>query len=222
MTLLLSDIRKRFGGREVLRGAALSAAPGEIVALLGPNGVGKSTLLAVVAGVIEPDAGAATLGGESLLGRRAPARARLGYVPEGAAAPPHLGVRELLALVAALKRAPLPDEALLDRLGAAPLLDQLVGSLSLGQRRRACLAAALVGDPALLVLDEPTNGLDPGGVAMLSALLRERADAGGIALVATHDLGFAEAIGGRAMRLVEGRVEGSPRPGDTEGEERRR
>jgi len=208
VTLHLEDVSKRFGGREVLRGARLEVPPGQLAALLGPNGAGKSTLLGVVSGLIEPESGRVTLAGVSLLGRDARARARLGYVPESGAAPSHLSVRELLALMAALKRAPLPDAALLERLGVPPLLDQLVGSLSLGQRRRACLAAALVGDPALLVLDEPTNGLDPGGVEMLAALLRERAAAGGMALIATHDLAFAESIDARCCRLVNGRVEG--------------
>lgn len=208
MTLHIKALKKRFGGREVLKGAELEVVPGECAALLGPNGTGKSTLLAVIAGVIEPESGSVSLDGASLLGRDARARARLGYVPEAAAAPPHLGVRELLELVAALKRAPQPDAALLERLGVASLLDQLVGSLSLGQRRRACLAAALVGDPSVLVLDEPTNGLDPPGVAELAALLRERAAAGRMALVATHDLAFAEAIGGRALRLRDGLIEG--------------
>ncbi|EYF04543.1 ABC transporter ATP-binding protein [Chondromyces apiculatus] len=208
MSLDLDGVRKRFGGREVLRGAALRADPGTLCALVGSNGVGKSTLLGVVAGILEPDAGTVTLDGASLLGRNAPARKRLGYVPESAAAPPHLAVRELLALVAALKHAALPADDLLERVGARATLDQLVGSLSLGQRRRACLAAALVGDPTLLVLDEPTNGLDPAGMTMLAELLREHAARGGIALVATHDLSFTEAIAARSVHLVGGCVEG--------------
>ncbi len=206
MSLLLKDLKKRFGGREVLRGATLDAARGDRVALLGPNGTGKSTLLAIVAGLIEPDAGEVLLDGISLLGREVRARARLGYVPESADAPPHLTVAELLALVAALKRAPSPPPDLLDHLGIPPLLDQLLGSLSLGQRRRACLAAALVGDPALLVLDEPTNGLDPPGTAALSTLIRARAASGSMALIATHDLAFVDSIEARRTTLTDGRI----------------
>ena len=88
----------------------------------------------------------------------------------------------------------MPPADLLDRLGVRPLLEQHqpIQSLSLGQRRRACLAAALVGDPGLLLLDEPTNGLDPGGIAMLAELLRERRDQNRIALVTTHDLALTE------------------------------
>ena len=111
----------------------------------------------------------------------------LGYAPEASDLPAHLGVGELVAL-AALKRCDPPSPELADRLGVTPLLPQRLGSLSLGQRRRAGLLAALVGDPDLLVLDEPTNGLDADGIAVLAALLRERGGRGA-ALVATHVTG---------------------------------
>jgi ABC-type multidrug transport system ATPase subunit len=161
-----------------------------IVVLVGPNGCGKSTLLRIVAGVLAPDEGQVRIRNRSL-----PAALRdVGYVPEGADPPPHLTVREVAALAGALRRGAAASgtmDALVDRLGVRPFLDQRVGSLSLGQRRRACLLAALIGDPWLLVLDEPDNGLDVGGQAMLAALLRERT---GAAIVATHDQAFTSAI----------------------------
>ncbi|MCK6587066.1 MAG: ABC transporter ATP-binding protein [Polyangiaceae bacterium] len=206
MSLVIKGIQKRFGGREVLRGLELVVERGETVAVVGPNGAGKSTLLGVVAGIIEPEAGSVTLEGEPLIGRRAPARARLGFVPEGADPPPHLLAGELLALCAALKQVEILPTSLLERLGVAALLEQPVGSMSLGQRRRTCLAAALVGEPLLLVLDEPTNGLDPGGVEMLASLLRDRREAGGMALISTHDRAFAEAAGAKLIRLEIGRA----------------
>jgi ABC-2 type transport system ATP-binding protein len=204
--LRVEGLRKRFGGREVLLGVSFTCAAGENAVLLGQNGAGKSTVLRVLAGVIEPEAGEATLEGASLLAKSGKIRARIGYVPEGADPPPHLTTAELLDLVVALKRADPPPPALLERLGVPPLLEQPIQSLSLGQRRRACLAAALVGDPVLLLLDEPTNGLDPGGIATLAELLRERRSAGRAALVTTHDLAFADAIEGRRVALSGGRV----------------
>lgn len=208
MILRASSLYKRFGGREVLRGASFSCASPENAVLLGPNGAGKSTLLRIVAGVIEPDRGSVTLDDVSLLARDPKARARIGYVPEGADPPQHLTLAELIALAAALKRATPPPADLLDKLGVRALIDQHqpIQSLSLGQRRRACLAAALVGDPAVLMLDEPTNGLDPGGITMLAELLRERRDEGRIALVTTHDLAFADAIEGRRIHLASGLI----------------
>ena len=202
MSLRIHGVSKRLGGRPVLVHVDTELAAGSALALLGENGVGKSTLLRIVAGVLAPDAGEVTLAGQSMLAADGAVRRRLGYVPEHPDALPHLTVRELLRLCAALKHAPLPDDALLARLGADLLLDRRSHALSLGQRRRAFLAAALVGEPALLVLDEPSNGLDPAGVAMLAALLRERCAAGAAVLVATHDLAFADAIGAARLPLT--------------------
>jgi ABC-type multidrug transport system ATPase subunit len=206
MSLVIDNIVKRFGGREVLKGLSLTCEHGEHVAIVGPNGTGKSTLLGVVAGIIEPESGGVTLDSEPLLGRSVQARGAIGYVPEGADPPSHLLTRELLDLCAALKRAAPLAPDIIERLGVSPLLDQPIGSLSLGQRRRACLAAALVGAPTLLLLDEPTNGLDPGGIEMLAALLLEHQARGGIALVSTHDLIFADAIRARRAPIAGGRI----------------
>ncbi len=198
MTLSVRSLRVRLDGRPVLRGVSLELEPGQVLAVVGPNGSGKTTLLRTVAGVLAPDEGSVTIKGEPL--RRA--RRHLGYVPEGADPPPHLTVAELEALVASVRRAPPLSHALRERLGVTAYRDQRIGSLSLGQRRRACLAAALVGDPWLLVLDEPTNGLDPSGVGDLAALLGERRDAGHGALISTHDLAFADILGARRLELT--------------------
>ena len=105
-----------------------------------------------------------------------------------------------------------PAPGLVERLGLAPLLSQRVGTLSLGQRRRASLLLALVGDPALLLLDEPTNGLDAEGLSFLLAFLHEWAGGGGAVLAATHDLAFARALGARALRLKGGRISDEENP----------
>jgi ABC-type multidrug transport system ATPase subunit len=196
VTLAVRAVRKRLGGRQVLGGLSLDLERG-VLAILGANGSGKTTLLRIVAGVLDPDEGSVSIKGLPL--RRA--HAHLGYVPKSADPPPHLTVLELERLCGALRGAPPLDPALRDRLGVGATAGQRIGSLSLGQRRRACLAAALVGAPWLLVLDEPTNGLDPDGVAMLAALLVERAAAGGATLVATHDLDFADAVGAERRSL---------------------
>ncbi|MRG95572.1 ATP-binding cassette domain-containing protein [Polyangium spumosum] len=206
MTLSIVELKKRLGGRLVLDGVDLVADPGEAVALFGDNGAGKSTLLRILAGVLDADRGRATLGGASILGSAAAARGHVGYVPEAADAPAHLSPRELAALVAALKRVPAPDEARLERLGLHAYWDRPFGGLSLGQRRRSCLCAALLGDVRLLLLDEPTNGLDAAGVRELTALMKERREAGTTILVATHDPAFAEAIGATRVRLSAGKL----------------
>src|SRR5690606_7299289 len=122
---------------------------GQARAITGENGAGKSTLLRILAGVLSPDAGAATLAGEPLIGRGARGRRRIGYVPEAADPPGRLSGRGVLDLVAALKRAPSASAELRHRLGLGPLLSRPIAAMSLGQRRRLCLAAALIGEPAL-------------------------------------------------------------------------
>ncbi len=206
MSLLrVTALRKLLGGRWVLDGVDLSwGRPGTLV-VAGENGAGKSTLLRVLAGILHLDEGAVTLGGHDLEKDRARALAEVGYAPEAADLPAHLGVGELVSLVASLKRCALPPPALVERLGVAPLVDKRLGALSLGQRRRAGLLAALTGDPPLLLLDEPTNGLDKEGIEVLASLLREREAEGRAAVVATHDLAFSERIGATRVELRAGR-----------------
>ncbi len=207
MSLSVRGLSKLLGGRKVPDDVTLDVLVGQTLALFGRNGAGKSTLLRILAGVMDSDSGRATLDGETLLEHRLAGRTRLGYVPEAADAPPHMTPRELLVFVASLKRAKLPDMSMFVRLGIDGYADQTIGSLSLGQRRRTCLAAALVGDVRLLLLDEPTNGLDASGVKMLVDVLGEHAQMGGISVVATHDEPFAQQMHALRRRMVDGRIE---------------
>ncbi len=199
--LEMVGIRKRLGSRVILEGASLRCAAGELALVLGENGAGKSTLLRIAAGVIEPDRGTVRVGGIALEGSAA-ARAGLGYVPDTADAFPELSVRELIALVTALRGSPPPPEELRERLGLAAVWHQRLRTLSFGQVKRTYLLAALTGSPPLLILDEPSNGLDPEGAAMLAALLHERAAAGDGAVIATNDAAFAALLGGTRHRLA--------------------
>lgn len=204
MSLEVRGLRKSRGGRRVLDALDLVAAAAAITCIRGANGSGKSTLLGIIAGVLAPDRGTVELAGKSLLRRRA--RRDLGYVPEAADPPAHLSCDELLTLVAALKQAPAPDAALRARLGVDALAGHRIERMSLGERRRTCLAAALIGEPSLLVLDEPTNGLDAAGVDMLVELLCERRDAGAVVLLASHDHDFIGRVDARVFELQSGRL----------------
>jgi ABC-type multidrug transport system ATPase subunit len=204
--LRIEDVRKLLGGRPALDGVSITwDRPGTLV-VFGENGAGKSTLLRVVAGVLAADEGEVVIYGHRLSAARIEALRHVGYAPEAADLPPHLGVGELIALVAALKAAPRPPPELAERLGVAGLAGQRLGALSLGQRRRAGLLAALTGDPDLLLLDEPTNGLDAGGAAVLAELLAERSAAGRAALVATHDRPFIERVAAASVEIRAGRA----------------
>ena len=195
--LRVSNLTKKLGGRPVLRGVELTCRASEIVLLLGRNGAGKSTLLRALAGLLEPDGGTVTLNGQSVYEASAAARGQIGYLPDATDIFPELSVRELVALVEALKLVAFTDEqsrACRNRLGLDELWSQRLRTLSLGQRKRAYAMAALVGNPWLLVMDEPTNGLDPRGSAIVLEIMAERQAAGRATVVASNDLAFARAL----------------------------
>jgi ABC-type multidrug transport system ATPase subunit len=197
--LEIENISKRLGHTHAVRDCTLAIQDGERVAIAGPNGAGKSTLLRMVAGIIEPDRGSIRWNTSEL---RGPLRRCIGYVPEAANPPGHLSVAELLHLIAATKQSKPCDRTLVERLELENLLGARISELSLGQRRRACLAAALVGDPELLLLDEPTNGLDAGAIKALAEILVE--DAGRTVLLVTHDQNFAKRVATRHVAMDAG------------------
>jgi ABC-type multidrug transport system ATPase subunit len=178
------NIRKAFGRRVVLRGVNLTVQRGERVVVVGGNGSGKSTLLQIVAGVLEPDQG-------RLSGCR-----RLGFAPEKPDLPEHLLVGEWLDLLASLKGLRKIEDL---PFGVAELSGTRASALSLGQRQRVSLASAWLGNPELLVLDEPTNGLD----AQTQSEVAERL-AGATALIATHDRTLAAAVATRIVSACAG------------------
>jgi ABC-type multidrug transport system ATPase subunit len=206
VTLEATGIHKRLAGRDVLSGVDLRCGPSEVAVVMGENGAGKSTLLRVVVGLLEPDRGAVTLSGEDVHSSGAAARRRLGYAPDATEALPDLQVAELCALVRALKQAPPIERAWIERIGAAAFYRQRLSGLSFGQRKRALLLAALVGDPWLLVIDEPTNGLDAEGVRTVLELIEQRRAEGKATLLTTNDAAFAAAIGAHVRRLSGGRL----------------
>jgi ABC-type multidrug transport system ATPase subunit len=204
-TLIVEDLAVRRGGRSVLAGVTLEVGAGEIVGVVGKNGCGKSTLLLAIAGVLAPRAGRITIGGASVWGARAErqrARRALGYVPEGADPPGFLLGGELWALVATTRGAAAPPPELRDALGLDELRDTALERMSLGQRRRACLGAAFLGPPELLVLDEPDNGLDVKRLDALIALVKAPAAAGRACILSSHDAALLDQLGARVVALA--------------------
>ena len=213
--LELDGVTKRFGERTALDGLKFAVPRGKVVGFLGPNGAGKTTAMRVVMGITEPDGGEVRWDGR----RVGPAdRLRFGYMPEERGLYPGMAVAEQLAYLARLHgvgraEARRAAERWTERLGVAERANDRVEALSLGNQQRVQLAAALVHDPALLVLDEPFSGLDPGGVDALGEALAERAAAGVAVLFSSHQLDLVEHLcedvvvvdGGRAVAA--GRVD---------------
>jgi ABC-2 type transport system ATP-binding protein len=209
--LLASQLCKALGGRRVLDALELGCASGEVAVVLGANGAGKSTLLRVLSGIVEPDRGSVRVLGNELTGGGVPARRALGYVPDGMETLPDLRVVEFLGLMRSLKQAReevwgQPLAAWRERLGLDGVWSQRLGSLSFGQRKRVCLLAALLGDPWLLLLDEPSNGLDPGGVELVLALISERQARAETTLLGTNDEIFAARLAATRYRLEAGKL----------------
>ena len=186
----LSGVHVRLGGRRVLDGVDLAVAPGEIVTIVGPNGSGKTTLLRAVLGAVRPGAGRV----ERIPGLR------LGYVPQTLAVDPTLPMTVARFLALPERRGEAAEA--LARAGAAGLGDRQLADLSGGQRQRVLLARALLGDPQLLVLDEPTAGLDqPGAAAFYRRIEALRDEAGCAVLMVSHDLHVVMSASDRVVCL---------------------
>ena len=209
--LQLERISRRRAGRAAVQELNLELAPGQVLGLLGVNGAGKSTTLAMIAGALRPDAGAIRLNGADFLERPELARRLIGWLPERAPVWPELTVAEHLdahGRLRGLRGAALREarDSVLARLELEPLARRLAGILSQGQRQRLGLACALLHRPALLVLDEPANALDPVQVAALRTLIRELAAAGTAVILSTHVLVEVTAVCDRVAILHEGRL----------------
>ncbi len=181
-------LTKTFGRVTAVRGVSFTAPAGQVTGFLGPNGSGKTTTLRILLGLVRADAGAALIGGVPY-GCLAQPRRMVGAMLEATGFHPGRRARDHLRVLA--DTADIPGsrvDEVLDQVGLAPAARRRVREFSLGMRQRLGLAAALLGDPRVLLLDEPANGLDPGGIAWLRGLLRGLADEGRTVIVASHVL----------------------------------
>jgi ABC-2 type transport system ATP-binding protein len=204
-------IRKDFGGKTVLDGVDLAVPAGRIVALLGPNGAGKTTLIRILATLLRPDAGTATVAGHDLLADPVGVRHSISLTGQYAAVDDMLTGEENLRMMARLHRMPPRAareraERLLTEFDLADARRRLVKTYSGGMRRRLDLAASLVGRPELLFLDEPTTGLDPRSRDQLWMAVKELAADGVTVLLTTQYLAEAEVLADRIAVLHQGRI----------------
>lgn len=200
-------LTKRLGGRVVVDDVTFRCEPGTVTGFLGPNGAGKTTTMRLLFGLTSPDAGSATVLGVPYRSMPNPGR-RVGILLDASAQHDGREGREALALSAQLMGV---DDRRVDEMLRLVGLDESaakrrVGQYSLGMRQRLGLAHALLGDPAVLVLDEPANGLDPEGMRWMREVLRDFADRGGTALLSSHLLAEVEAVADRLVIIDSGRI----------------
>lgn len=208
----VAELVRRYGAVEAVRGVSFDVAPGEIFGLLGPNGAGKTTVLECILGLRRPDSGAVSIEGIDALADPLGTRHLVGAQLQGATLQDKITPREALGLFASFYSNGPGANALIAALGLGEKADAAFGTLSGGQRQRLFLALALVNEPSLIVLDEPTAGLDPASRRDLHGMIREMRAAGRTVILSTHDLGEAEALCDRVGILDAGRLvaTGSP------------
>jgi ABC-2 type transport system ATP-binding protein len=205
--LSITGLTKGFRGRKVVDGVDMTVAQGQIVGFLGPNGAGKTSVMTMVMGLMAPDAGRITL-----FGGHAPspaARLRMGYLQEKPSLYPEMTARSYLTLFAQLHGVANPRHRVgdvLDRVGLAQAADRPMGSYSRGMQQRASLARVMLHAPEFLILDEPTLGLDPRGVADMRDIFREMRDAGTTLLFSSHQLAEIDRVCDAIVFLSQGKV----------------
>jgi ABC-2 type transport system ATP-binding protein len=206
--LELRHLARRYGQTVALDGLSLEVPDGEVVGFVGPNGAGKTTAMRIALGVLEPDAGDVLWRGEPITREH---QRRFGYMPEERGLYPKMRVDRHLRYLAALHgrdTAAAADAAArwIERLGIAERAEQRVEELSLGNQQRVQLAAALVHDPPVLILDEPFSGLDPIGADVMAEVLAERAADGAAVIFSSHQLELVERICDRVAIVDRGRI----------------
>lgn len=205
-----SHLSKRYGRIQALADVSFTIGKGEVIGLLGPNGAGKTTLMKILTGYLEPDEGDASIQGLDVIAAPLAAQARVGYLPESAPLYSDMLVQEYLDTMAALRGVTPAQrrDAILEAVRATGLTDRLVqpiGTLSKGYRQRVGIAQAIVHQPDVLILDEPTTGLDPTQIAEIRALIKRLAEKSTV-LLSTHILSEVEATCERVLVIMQGQL----------------
>jgi ABC-2 type transport system ATP-binding protein len=212
MTALIEaeGLAKSFGTLKAVDGITLKVPRGEVLGFLGPNGAGKSTTMRLITGFLEPDAGRARIAGFDVQDQAREAKKRLGYLPEGAPLYAEMTPKGFLYFVAELRGLQGPAIAksvgiAVEKTGLGPVLEQTIETLSKGYKRRVGIAQAILHDPEVLIMDEPTDGLDPNQKHQVRELIAEMAKEKAI-IVSTHILEEVEAVCTRAVVINKGRI----------------
>ncbi len=201
----ITGLHKKFGKVEVLDSVSLTIADKGIFAILGPNGSGKTTLIKSILGMVIPQQGEIKIDGEVIKGKY-DYRKNIDYLPQIARFPDNITVTELINMIKNLRNRQANDTELIDMFGLEPFLDKKLGNLSGGTKQKVNLVLAFMFDSPLLILDEPTTGLDPVSLLHLKDLIRKEREAGKTILITTHIMDFVETMADEIVFLLEGNI----------------
>lgn len=214
MSIVIENLTKSYGSQKALDGVSLEIKSGQITGLLGPNGAGKSTLMKIITGSVIPDTGSVMVNGVNVLKEPLKVQRVLGYLPEHNPQYLELYIKEYLEYVASIYKVDKTRVSqVIDMVVLGPEQHKKIGALSKGYRQRVGLAAALIPDPQILILDEPTTGLDPAQLVEIRALLREVAQEKTV-LFSTHIMQEVVELCSSCVFLKSGRLQGVLEQGD--------
>lgn len=201
----IENLHKKFGKNEVLKGVDLSIKNGGIFAVLGPNGSGKTTLIKSVLGMVIPNKGTITVLDKNIK-KNSDYRHKIDYLPQIANFPSNLKVKELIRMIKDLRKSTNEDERLIKLFKLEPFLDKKLGNLSGGTKQKVNIVLTFMFDSPLLILDEPTTGLDPISLIRLKELIEIEKSKGKTILITSHIMSFVEEVADEIVFLLEGKI----------------
>lgn len=201
----IKDLHKKFGKLTVLDGLNLEIKSGGIFAVLGPNGSGKTTLIKSILGMVIPNTGEIKIDNKSILGQW-DYRNQINYLPQIANFPANLTVKELINMVKNLRPKKVNDGDLIELFSLQPFLDKKLGNLSGGTKQKVNIVLTFMFDSELIILDEPTTGLDPISLIHLKEIIRKEKEKGKTLLITTHIMSFVEEIANEIVFLLDGHI----------------
>ena len=199
------DVHKKYGKLEVLKGVSFTIKDGGIIAILGPNGSGKTTSMKSFLGMVVPTKGDILFKGKSIKNQWA-YREQISYLPQIANFPNNLKVKELIAMIKNIKKLPCKDQELIELFGLQKHLNKSLGNLSGGTKQKVNLVLTFMVDVPYLVLDEPTSGLDPIAILALKKLILREKEKGKTILITSHILSFIEELSDEILFILEGNI----------------
>lgn len=201
----IQNLHKKFAKNIVLSGIDLNIDSGGIFAVLGPNGSGKTTLIKAILGMVIPNKGDISVLGENIK-QSSNYRNSIDYLPQIANFPSNLKVKELIKMIKDLRDRPSDDQRLIELFNLKPFLDKKLGTLSGGTKQKVNLVLTFMFDSPLIILDEPTTGLDPISLIRLKALINEEKSRGKTILITSHIMSFVEEVSDEIVFLLEGKI----------------